>query len=114
MKQGQYSDDLPLCHLLDDSEALLDDLDSLRATDDLILANDDRLRVPGTVPVVVSIKVVEPSEGSVSTPRIEGEGARPPADHTLSVSNWGGHSSRENQSRQRKSSCDFAEHSCDT
>jgi len=62
-------DDL-LGHLLEDNEALLDDLDALGVAHYVMLGLDVLLIVGG-VEVVLAVEVVESVEGLVSTPRAE-------------------------------------------
>jgi len=63
--------DDPLGHLLENKEALLDDVDLMSPADELVVpANEDLLElVP--IPVVDTIEVVEVLQGVIATPVVE-------------------------------------------
>lgn len=65
---------LPLSHLLEDDETLLDDLDLLSAADNLLLLNDNLLERGEVVKVVRAVEVIEVVQGGDSTPVVEGVG----------------------------------------
>jgi len=56
-------EDDPLGHLLEDEQALLDDLDGLSVADDLGLLFDGLAEVDRAIEVVYSVEVVEATEG---------------------------------------------------
>lgn len=65
---------LPLSHLLQDDQALLDDFDSLGVADDLALLLYDLAEVDRPVEVIHAVKVIEVVEGRVASPMVEGDG----------------------------------------
>lgn len=66
-----FGDD-PLRHLLENNELLLDDFDSLRMADDLMLLLDDHLTRVGAVEVVATVEIVEVIQRRESSPVTEG------------------------------------------
>jgi len=86
--------DDPLGHLLEDEQALLDDLDSLGVADDVLLFCDNLAEVDGAVEVVYTIEVVEVIEGRETTPVVKGEVA------DRAEASWGGDWLRDGTSDQ--------------
>ena len=68
---------LPLGHLLNNKETLLDDLDALGMTDDfLLLDNSERtLTELAVIEVIGAVEVVKTAEGADSTIVVEGLGS---------------------------------------
>jgi len=62
----------PLGHLLEDNQTLLDDLDSLRAADELLLLLHDYLLEARTIEVIGSVEVIEVVQGVEASPVVEG------------------------------------------
>ncbi len=66
-------EDDPLGHLLDDEQALLDDLYGLGVANNLCAGLDLLAEVDGAVEVIGTVEVVEVVEGGQATPAVEGD-----------------------------------------
>lgn len=74
MLRGWKSWFLPLGHLLENKEALLDDLNRLGMADDLVLLDYGLGEVDRAIEVVRAVEIIETIEGGMATPVVEGVG----------------------------------------
>jgi len=99
-------EDDPLCHLLQDEQALLDDFDGLGVADNLGTGVDLLAEVDGAVEVIGAVEVVEVVERRQATPAVEGDAT---AGEEIPGKGLGDCAS--NQSRgDKESGSEFGEH----